>query len=124
MDTVSALLFFTAPLSWALALLILRVLGKRMGRALGLRSYHIVYVLSSIFLIVVTIAAFAVFMLIDSPSDLSYRSNLLLRIFVIQLPMLLALVAGLSVTHKYWSWIWDALSGSVQDEDGYPERRF
>jgi hypothetical protein len=122
MKYLASSLYVIGPLSVGVLLVLLSVLGKRLGEALELpRYYRLYYVSLLFFLLPLPIAWLLLLTRAWGLPDPAPDTGMIIMIAVASIPLSIGITFALFATAKYWGWIWGELrrsrgKGSGQDE--------
>jgi hypothetical protein len=118
MNYLASTLYIIGPLAVSVLLVLLTVLGKRLGQALELPPYYRLYYASLVFFLLPLPAAWILLLtkawgLPEPAAD----TGLIIKIFIASIPMAIAITFAVYATAKYWGWIWGELARS-REKDG------
>ncbi|RJP33060.1 MAG: hypothetical protein C4536_04890 [Actinobacteria bacterium] len=122
MNYLASAFYIVGPLAVGALLLLLMVLGKRLGEALELPAYYRLYYVSLVFFLLPLPVAWILLLtkawgLPDPVSD----TGLIIKIAVASIPMAIAITFAVYATAKYWGWIWSELGRSRGKDEGQDE---
>jgi hypothetical protein len=118
MNYLASTLYIIGPLAVGALLILLMVLGKRLGQALELPPYYKLYYVSIIFFLLPLPAAWV--LLVTKAWGLpepALTTGLIIKIAVASIPLTIAITFAVFATAKYWGWIWGEL-GRSRRRDG------
>jgi hypothetical protein len=119
MNYLASSLYVIGSLAVALLILLLSVLGKRLGQALELPPYYRLYYVS-LFFFVIPLPVAWVLLLTGAWGlpDPSQPTGMIIKLAVASIPLTVAITFALLATAKYWGWIWDELRQSRDRKRG------
>ena len=112
MDYIASGIYIIGPLAVAIMLLLLAIMGKRLGEALELPPYYRLYYVAVCFFIIPLPVSW--FLLVTEAWGLPHPepvTSLAIKMLVAVLPMTISITFAVVATAKYWSWIWGELRG-------------
>ena len=111
MLSFSTFLYMMGHLALAILLLLLRSMGKRLGKALEMPPYHRLY-LASVFLLLFPLPVYWALVLAkgDPFFGPSYQAVMATKLLLASLPSAAGLTVAIYPTAKYWKWIWKELA--------------
>jgi len=119
MNYLGSAIYIIGPLAVVVLLLLLMVLGKRLGQALELPPYYRLYYLALIFFGLPLPAAWILLLTkawgLPEPAA---ETGLIIKICVASIPMAIAITFAAYATAKYWGWIWGELGRSREEGEG------
>jgi len=118
MNYLASALYIIGPLAVSVLLVLLMVLGRRLGQALELPPYYRLYYAALVFFLLPLPAAWILLLtkawgLPEPATDTGF----IIKICVASIPMAIAITFALYATAKYWGWIWGELARS-RGKDG------
>ena len=117
MDYLASGIYIIGPLAVPIMLILMAVMGKRLGEALELPPYYRLYYVSVFFFLVPLPVSWLLLVTgawgLPDPEPVT---GLIIKILVAALPLTVAISIAVFPTAKYWSWIWGELRG--QGEEG------
>lgn len=118
MDYLASGIYIIGPLSVAVMLVLLGVMGKRLGEALELPPYYRLYY-GAVLLFVIPLPVSWLLLVTGAWGlpDPDPVTGLAVKMLAAVLPMTVAITLAVVATAKYWSWIWGELRGPSK-EDG------
>jgi len=119
MNYLASALYIIGPLAVGLLVVLLAVLGKRLGQALELPPYYRLYYVSIFFFIIPLPVAWI--LLITGAWGLpepSQPTGMIIKLAVASVPLTIAITFAVFATAKYWGWIWDELRSSRRKDGG------
>ena len=120
MKYLASCLYIIGPLAVAVLILLLAVLGKRLGQALELPPYYRLYYVALFFFVIPLPVAWVLLLTkawgLPEPEQ---TTGLIVKLVVASIPLTLAITFAVFATAKYWGWIWDELQRS-RGKDGGP----
>ncbi len=108
MKALWVVLYALAPLSMAVLLTVLALLGRRLGQALEMFPYYLLYIAGAVLFVAPSITGLVID-LVWSEGGME-TTLLAVKAFVILLPQAIALGLAAFATTKYWRWIWKELA--------------
>ena len=112
-------LYALAPLSVAGLLAVLSVLSRRLGQALEMRRYYLLYTIGAVLFVVPAITGLIINLTLSGGTT-GDSSLLAIKAFLIFLPQALGLGLAAYATSKYWRWIWKELATTRRRRDSRP----
>jgi len=119
MKVLWVVLYSLAPLSVACLLAVLGVLSRRLGQALEMRRYYLLYIIGAALFVVPAITGLIINLALSGGAT-GDSSPLAVKAFLIFLPQALGLGLAAYATSKYWRWIWKELAATRRRRDSQP----
>jgi len=119
MNYLASSLYIIGPLSVVALIVLLQVMGKRLGQALELPRYYRLYYVAIFFFIIPLPVAWA--LLLSKAwglPDPATETGFIIKLFVASIPMTIAITFAVYATAKYWGWIWEELRRSRGKDGG------
>jgi hypothetical protein len=119
MDYIASGIYIIGPLAIAAMLLLLSIMGKRLGEALELPPYYRFYY-AAVFFILIPLPIFW-FLLVTGAwglPDPVTTTGLAIKMMVAAVPMTIAITFAVIATAKYWGWIWNELHRPGKEGSG------
>ena len=112
MDYLASGIYIIGPLAVPIMLILLAVMGKRLGEALELPSYYRLYYVAVFFFVIPLPASWLLLVTgawgLPDPEPVT---GMIIKMLVAALPLTIAITFAIVATAKYWSWIWGELRG-------------
>lgn len=119
MKYLASLLYIAGPLSVGLLVVLLAILGRRLGEALELPPYYRLYYVSlAFFLVPLPVGWIILFTGAWGMPDPTPNASIALRLAVASVPMTIAATFAVYATARYWGWIWGELGRSRGGKEG------
>jgi hypothetical protein len=122
MNYFASALYIIGPLSVVALLVLLMMLGKRLGQALELPPYYRLYYAAFFFFLLPLPAAWVLLLTkawgLPEPA---LNTGLAIKLVVASIPMTVGITLAVIATAKYWGWIWGELGRSRRKEGGQGE---
>lgn len=122
MNYLASTLYIIGPLSVGVLVVLLMVLGKRLGEALELPPYYRLYYVSLLFFLLPLPIGWTL-MLTGAwgMPEPALNTGLAIRLAISSVPMAIAITFAVCATAKYWGWIWEELARSRGGKGGHDE---
>ncbi|MHB8780811.1 MAG: hypothetical protein ACYC55_05460 [Candidatus Geothermincolia bacterium] len=106
MSAVWLAVFLMAPLSLGSLLLLLLLLSRRLGQALGVKRFYLLYWPAAFLVVAGPLAGGILELALPQAGSATLAA---IKAFVFLSPAAIGLTVGVYATGRYWSWIWEEL---------------